>query len=169
MYCPRCAAPIDGVKFCRSCGTNVSLVPQAISGMLPPAPPAPLTEIQSQLRVIADPEKNGVGQLMGGLGFLVAAFFTHFSWWLLIPAFILLSKGLGKIVSLRQARRYVAELTAGQTLAPIPAPPPAAAIPSAPDTDELLPRQPAAVTPPSVVEGTTRHLDPTAGRSEQNV
>src|SRR5215470_5307259 len=35
MYCPNCAAPIDGVKFCRSCGSNVSLVPQAMSGRLP--------------------------------------------------------------------------------------------------------------------------------------
>ncbi|HZS09870.1 MAG TPA: zinc ribbon domain-containing protein [Blastocatellia bacterium] len=168
MYCPKCAAPIDGVKFCRSCGTNVSLVPQAISGTLPPAQPAPLAEIQSQLRIIAAPENNGIGQLMGGVGFLLAAFFTHF-YWLLIPAFIMLSKGFGKIVSLRQARRYVAELTASQVSAPIPAPPPAAAIPSAPDTDELPPREPAAITPPSVVEGTTRHLDPTAGRSEQKV
>src|SRR5262245_30690248 len=35
MYCPQCAAPIDGLKFCRSCGTNVSLVSQAITGRLP--------------------------------------------------------------------------------------------------------------------------------------
>ena len=35
MYCPKCAAPIDGVKFCRQCGTNVSLVPQALTGQLP--------------------------------------------------------------------------------------------------------------------------------------
>ena len=35
MYCPNCAATIDGVKFCRSCGSNVSLVPQAMSGQLP--------------------------------------------------------------------------------------------------------------------------------------
>ncbi len=35
MYCPKCAAPIDGVKFCRQCGANVSLVPQALTGQLP--------------------------------------------------------------------------------------------------------------------------------------
>ena len=35
MYCPNCAAPIDGAKFCRSCGSNVSLVPQAMAGQLP--------------------------------------------------------------------------------------------------------------------------------------
>ena len=37
MYCPQCANPIDGTKFCRSCGANVSLVPQALAGQLPVA------------------------------------------------------------------------------------------------------------------------------------
>src|SRR5581483_3494392 len=35
MFCPNCAAPIEGAKFCRSCGANVSLVPQALTGELP--------------------------------------------------------------------------------------------------------------------------------------
>jgi hypothetical protein len=35
MYCPQCANPVDGTKFCRSCGANVSLVPQALAGQAP--------------------------------------------------------------------------------------------------------------------------------------
>lgn len=38
MYCPNCAAVIDGAKFCRSCGANVSLVPQALTGRLSEQP-----------------------------------------------------------------------------------------------------------------------------------
>ena len=36
MYCPNCAAQIeDTQKYCRSCGANVSLVSQALKGILP--------------------------------------------------------------------------------------------------------------------------------------
>ena len=38
MFCPKCAAQnIDGAKFCRVCGANISLVPAALSGQLPTA------------------------------------------------------------------------------------------------------------------------------------
>jgi len=41
MFCPKCATQnLDGASFCRSCGANISLVPQALSGQLmqPPVP-----------------------------------------------------------------------------------------------------------------------------------
>ena len=39
MFCPKCAAQnLDGASFCRVCGANVSLIPQALSGQLPEAP-----------------------------------------------------------------------------------------------------------------------------------
>ncbi|HVG39635.1 MAG TPA: zinc ribbon domain-containing protein, partial [Pyrinomonadaceae bacterium] len=35
MYCPRCAAEnIEDASFCRSCGADIRLVPQALSGTL---------------------------------------------------------------------------------------------------------------------------------------
>src|SRR5262245_66062848 len=35
MFCPKCATQnLDGASFCRSCGANISLVPQALSGQL---------------------------------------------------------------------------------------------------------------------------------------
>jgi hypothetical protein len=38
MYCPKCATQnTDETKFCRSCGSNLSLVPQALTGRLPEA------------------------------------------------------------------------------------------------------------------------------------
>ena len=36
MFCPKCATQnIDGASFCRACGANISLIPQALSGQLP--------------------------------------------------------------------------------------------------------------------------------------
>src|SRR3989441_2490110 len=38
MFCPKCATQnIDGASFCRACGANISLIPQALSGQLPQA------------------------------------------------------------------------------------------------------------------------------------
>src|SRR6185369_8484374 len=40
MFCPKCATQnLDGASFCRSCGANISLVPQALSGQLVQEPP----------------------------------------------------------------------------------------------------------------------------------
>ena len=33
MFCPKCATQnLDGASFCRSCGANISLIPQALAG-----------------------------------------------------------------------------------------------------------------------------------------
>ncbi len=38
MFCPKCAAQnLDGASYCRVCGANISLVPQALTGQLSPA------------------------------------------------------------------------------------------------------------------------------------
>src|SRR6266498_3868052 len=38
MFCPKCATQnLEGASFCRSCGANISLIPQALSGQLPQA------------------------------------------------------------------------------------------------------------------------------------
>jgi len=43
MFCPKCATQnVDGAHFCRSCGANISLVPQALTGQI--AQP-PMTEV----------------------------------------------------------------------------------------------------------------------------
>ncbi len=36
MYCPKCGAQnIEDAKFCRGCGADIGLVPQALTGHLP--------------------------------------------------------------------------------------------------------------------------------------
>jgi hypothetical protein len=45
MFCPKCGAnQTEGRKFCTTCGTNLSLVSQALSGQIPtlPYPPYPI-------------------------------------------------------------------------------------------------------------------------------
>ena len=88
-----------------------------------------------------------------GLAFLtvVAALFFTGSYpgfgeiWLLIPAFLFLGKGIAEIVTV---------LSREQTARPL------AVVPSAPHTNELPPHPIYdSLAPPSVTEGTTRHLD----------
>ena len=85
MYCPNCAAPIDGVKFCRSCGSNVSLVPQAMSGQLPQSDDAKDKWRQGHhhLGLGASPSleeepsiERAISCFFSGIGFLVAAMFA---------------------------------------------------------------------------------------------
>ncbi len=152
MYCPKCAAQnIDSARFCRSCGTNLSLVPQALSGQLPEARK---DGIEKAIRRIREPNlTRGVRRVSVGFAFLVivAVLFLRGApgfgeIWLLIPAFLLLGKGIGEIVNViskeRDAKRAFMPIQTTVKLPPDPLYDPAA--------------------PPSITEGTTRHLDTSA-------
>lgn len=157
MYCPKCATEnTDETKYCRSCGSNLSLVPQALTGRLPEARSGRRRHRNRDLEHRgATTLANGITKSFMGLGFLfvslcVFAFVPsgRFWWfWMLIPAFTMLGKGISEIVSFK----YGPNLTQG---ASNPAMPPAAR------TGELPPRNEALFPPPSVTEQTTRHLDP---------
>jgi zinc-ribbon domain len=154
MYCPKCATQnTDETKFCRSCGSNLSLVTQALTGRLPEVPSGRRRHRdRGHLPTLA----NGITQAFMGLGFLtVSAGAFLFApagrlwwFWMLIPAFIFLGKGIGEIATVMQAKG----LTPGASQATMP---PAA------HTGELPPRNDAFFQPPSVTEQTTRQLDPT--------
>lgn len=166
MYCPNCAAPIDGVKFCRSCGANVSLVPQALTGQLPqPAATEDGRRGRRHHRDRGEPSiEKAAGRFFSGIGFLLAAMFVCFyfpggftwGWAFLFPAFALIGEGVGQYLRLKEQQRQQQSLN--QTFnspmnyqPPIPA---ATQVPtlSAPTTSELTP-------PSSVTEDTTRHLE----------
>jgi hypothetical protein len=161
MYCPQCASPIDGVKFCRSCGANVSLVPQALTGQLPPARDAgrefrPGTRLRSGQ---AATDTGFVIQFFAATGFLIASLVVLlgvpggviWGWSLLIPAFMFLGGAVGGYMKYRDQRRQEETSTthygtpAFQTNQPMPQI-------SAPTTSELVP-------PSSITEDTTKHLD----------
>src|SRR5215208_6266528 len=134
MYCPRCATENpDETKFCRSCGVDLSLVPQAITGKLPQSRHS---RRRHRSREDDGPANlaSGIQKVFMGIGFVLVAiaarFFApagHIWWfWLLIPAFASLGKG-------------VAEILTSKT----PSAPPVtnhAALPPALNTNELPPR-----------------------------
>jgi hypothetical protein len=163
MYCPNCAAPIDGAKFFRYCGANVSLVPQALNGQFP---------IEDSGRRHGRRRKSGTptiekaaSSFFTGIGFLLVSLAVakyapagQIWWfWMLIPAFACIGEGVGTYLKLREAQRQQ-QLSPPQFQSPVqPAqisPQPAAAQiagSSAPTTSELAP-------PASITEHTTKHL-----------
>jgi len=158
MFCPKCATQnVEGASYCRSCGANISLVPQALTGQLP---------------VVSQPDDQDYGQyyrrrgrrlpsmdyavrsLTMGIAFAVMIAMTskfapgssRWWFWLLIPTIMFFSRGFAELVRLKSGRKQ----------RPAPDQPLVNAV-RTPDlpaakTGELM-------TPvPSVTEGTTRHL-----------
>jgi zinc-ribbon domain len=163
MYCPRCATQnSDDTKFCRACGANLSLVPQAMTGRLPDARHTRRRDRHGKADGSPD-LANGIQKLFVGIGFIFVALATRFFgpaghiwwYWLLIPAFATIGKGVAEIVS---ARTSMTGLPPAMNHTQMP---PALPIPPARVTNDLPPRATNdALPPPSVTEGTTRHLDP---------
>ncbi len=151
MYCPNCGSSnTDTTKFCRTCGANLSLVPQALSGQLPEADNPDSKKDFEQ----GSPSRlsNGISKSFVGLAFLIVAIALWISkeWWgvwMLIPAFSLLGKGVAEVV----ASRY------GQPSLPTT---PHRSMPVEPRAPESPRRTTGELTPPpSVTEHTTRQLN----------
>jgi hypothetical protein len=157
MFCPKCATQnVDGASFCRSCGANISLIPQALSGQLQTSPVHDRLDRALKLRRRREPSlDDGIRHFMMGLAFIVVSVLVGkyspggWTWWywLLIPASTLIGKGISEIIRSRQAKS--ATPAAGQ-----PQMVTGARVENLPSlrTGELM-------SPvPSVTEGTTRHL-----------
>jgi len=166
------------MKFCRQCGANVSLVPQALTGQLPVAPPPALPEEldhhgRRRRKAQHPPSLEGATrEFFTGIGFLLVSlavwrFFPGgFVWWfwLLIPAFGAMGKGIGQYFAFREQQRALPAPRAHLTVEPafsqapnLNAAPPQPQFP-VPTTSEL--KLPASATPPpSVTEHTTALLE----------
>lgn len=152
MFCPKCATQnLDGASFCRSCGANISLVPQALTGQL--AQPKSDDEVEEKTRggrvLTLD---QGIKNMFLGVAFLLVAIVLSRSgmgrgwwFWLLLPAFSIMGTGIAQFIRVREREKRAAlraeAATAARTFPERTRNP-----------DELMP--PA----PSVTEGTTRHL-----------
>jgi hypothetical protein len=159
MFCPKCATQnLEGASFCRVCGANISLVPQALTGQIvPPQPPPEEIYDDSWNRhrrgrrlTLEIAFKN----MFIGVAFMIIAIALSRSigaawwFWMLIPAFALMGKGVAQYMRVKEHEKRTAMLPSH-----LPLVQPAQTPPSLPRrTDELRPPV------PSVTEGTTRHL-----------
>jgi hypothetical protein len=163
MFCPKCATNnLDGARFCRSCGADISLVPQALAGHLPVEQNVALDEVlRHRRRRRGTPSLDkAVKNIFMGVGFLIVSIVLSFTpmgrfwwYWMLIPAFSMLGGGVAEWMRVKQAQPRT--LPSGSMPQALGAPPP---LPRAGDlpgrnTAELV------MPPPSVTEGTTRLLE----------
>jgi zinc-ribbon domain len=156
LFCPKCASQnVDGASFCRACGANISLVPQALSGQIAPANQPPVDEYLSRrYRRRESGIDSAVRSLTMGVAFAVVAMLvgkfgpggSAWWFWLLIPAAVMIARGLSDVIRCRlnKARTPSVQQPQLNTLRQPDLP--------APKTGELL------TAVPSVTEGTTRHL-----------
>ena len=156
MFCPKCGAQnIDGASYCRSCGANISLVPQALTGQLPAADTTEWSGRRPKKNQRRQPSiDEAIKTITMGVAFIVISILVGryapggagWWFWLLLPAFGCLGKGFGELGRLRMAQKQ-ARNTAQPQLNTVRR----QDLPAA-NTNDLMP--PA----PSVTEGTTRHL-----------
>ena len=154
MFCPKCATQnLDGASFCRTCGANISLVPQALTGKIANAPEE---EVDHRRRRRRDREGKEVTldqafkNAFMGIAFLLIAIVLSRSaigqawwFWMLLPAFSMMGTGIAQYIRVKEKEKRTS----------LQAPPVGRAFPErARNPNELMP--PA----PSVTEGTTRHL-----------
>lgn len=155
MFCPKCATQnLDGASFCRVCGANVSLVPQALTGELPQAEePASNAWCATSGKSVS--LESAFRNLFMGVAFVlvaVALMFTRMGggWWfyMLIPAFMMMGTGVAQYIRIKERQKR--QLQPGR-IQPVLQQSHQPSLPSR-QTGELL------SPPPSVTEGTTRHL-----------
>jgi hypothetical protein len=156
MFCPKCATQnIDGASFCRSCGANISLIPQALNGLLPGNDQQRPTRSSRRKRHREPRIEEAIRSITMGVAFTVISLLVGkyapggsvWWFWMLIPAFGCFARGFSELARLRMARSEASPISPQPKLNSVRQPD----LP-APRTGELM-------TPaPSVTEGTTRHL-----------
>jgi hypothetical protein len=169
MYCPKCGTPnAEDASFCRGCGANVSLVPQALNGHLP-EPVAVEGTHGRRDRHKRDKHKHdgppnlayAIVKTFVGIAFLLVALSVKnvyqiavqiWWFWMLLPAAGSLGAGVAEFMRLYQQPH---QLPTGNAYVP-------PAVSAAPQRAAGLPPQrtgPDIYTPSSVTENTTKLLE----------
>jgi hypothetical protein len=168
MFCPKCATQnLDGASFCRTCGANISLVPQALTGQIVQTPP-PVEEVLDESCSTRRGRRRELTldtafkNMFIGVAFLLISIALSRTigagwwFWMLIPAFSLMGTGIAQYIRIRdREKRLLMAQPRVQPVMQYQEPPmmhrqEPAVLPRR--TDELRPPV------PSVTEGTTRHL-----------
>jgi hypothetical protein len=159
MFCPKCATQnLEGASYCRSCGANIKLIPQALSGQLPLVQSEEF-DFGRRLRRKYGREvtlDRAFKSAFMGIAFLLVSIALSFSpmgrgwwFWMMIPAFSMMGSGIAQYIRVReQGKRAVGGTNSSQTAMP----PSRVEVFPERNTGELM------TPPPSVTEGTTRHL-----------
>jgi predicted RNA-binding Zn-ribbon protein involved in translation (DUF1610 family) len=159
MFCPKCATQnLEGASFCRSCGANISLIPHALQGQLPQTTEEHVEKSRRSRKHSKEPRlEHAFKNVFMGIAFLFVSMALSFSpmgrgwwFWMLIPAFSMMGTGIAQYIRLKEHEKRT--LAPGNFAQPsIQAPARMPAFPAR-NTGELV------APPPSVTEGTTRHL-----------
>ena len=167
LYCPKCATQnMDNARFCRTCGSDISLVPAALTGRIPQAPVVVDEDDSRRMRRRKRKESKpptyekafeniGVGIAFMIISIVVALYVPSgkFWWfWMLIPTFACMGEGIGHLVRLRGGLPAAPSAVNPAELPPSQARAVVVGELSTRATSEIMP------PPPSVTEGTTRHL-----------
>lgn len=159
MFCPKCATQnLDGASFCRTCGANISLVPQAMTGQMMQTPPSTEEVLEESCGRRGRRRELTLDiafkNMFIGIAFLLISIALSRTigagwwFWMLIPAFSLMGKGVAQYIRLREKEKRM-WMTPPRMQPTIPGQEPAR---FQRRTDELI------APVPSVTENTTRHL-----------
>ena len=185
MFCPKCGGqnPEAG-KFCRTCGTDLSNVSDALAGrsgseprgfgMMEPLEPMQFGRSRSRHDKSRkkDPTEvygDAIRSIVSGIGFLVVSMALLFTgvangrtwWWaMLFPASTFLAKGISELLKSRKMEKVLSGTNAGAA-AELGQPGGNMTLPAA-QTEWAQPDsryKTGDLVPPSVTDGTTRHLE----------
>lgn len=177
MYCPKCATenPDDG-RFCRKCGMGLPQLSQDgsefelerwVNDKLAPRFSGPHQNAKRKGKEAT--WEAAIGSIGAGLAFVIISIILAFQpmgtgwwFWMLIPGFGALGAGIAQVIRLRQQERRNVSFSGGVQEREISSPDREALPPKQTafaEEEFSVPKRTADFAPPSVTEGTTRHLE----------